>query len=173
MTTNVTRYEEKSESRFDFYVHFNEGRYTYRRYKDGRQDALRFGDEWRTADELSGDSLIAAMGRMIEDQQNQIHQLKHMNGLIERSSQAFSAHSKEGEEHFILVPFKLEDDHYSARDAEKIMRLMINSVETEMVDFGNPLAFKANGAPPDALSDALSDGETSQKRSLFTLSSNV
>lgn len=76
MTTNVTRFEDRRESDIDFFVHLNDGKYTYRRYKDGRQDALRFGSDWRTTDEMAGDNLIAAMGYLIESQQAQIESLK-------------------------------------------------------------------------------------------------
>ncbi len=76
MTTNVTRFEDRRESDIDFFVHLNDGKYTYRRYKDGRQDALRFGSDWRTTDDMAGDNLIAAMGYLIESQQTQIESLK-------------------------------------------------------------------------------------------------
>lgn len=76
MTTNVTQYGDRRESNIDFFVHLNDGKYTYRRFKDGSQDALRFGSDWRTKDDLAGDNLIAAMGNLIESQQAQINELR-------------------------------------------------------------------------------------------------
>lgn len=60
----------KTETReVDFKVDLANGKYTYIRYKNSPQAALRYGEEWRERD-LIGDNLIYYMGCKIEELQN-------------------------------------------------------------------------------------------------------
>lgn len=53
----------------DFKLDLDAGKYTYLRYKEGGQEALRYGEKWR---ELSGDNLTYYMGCHIEELAKQL-----------------------------------------------------------------------------------------------------
>ncbi len=50
-------------SEIEYELNFGKGKYTYRRFRDGGQDCLRFGEEWS---DLTGDNMVMAMAQRIE-----------------------------------------------------------------------------------------------------------
>lgn len=66
--------EQKSlQKTIEFKISLDDNKYTYLRYKDGGQEALRHGEPWR---QLSGDNLIYFMGCLIEEQVKQLEALQ-------------------------------------------------------------------------------------------------
>ncbi len=50
-------------------IELDDGKYTYIRHDDGRQEALRYGEPWR---DLVGDNLIGALASEIESLSEQV-----------------------------------------------------------------------------------------------------
>lgn len=53
----------REDREVEYEVTIYEGKYTYRRFRNGGQEALRYGEPWRN---LSGDGFIMAMAQRIE-----------------------------------------------------------------------------------------------------------
>lgn len=53
-----------SDKKIGFKLELDDGKYTYIRYEQGGQEALRYGDPWR---ELTGDNLILFLGFKVEE----------------------------------------------------------------------------------------------------------
>lgn len=78
MTPEPTNLQKAVEFKLDL----DDGKYTYIRYKEGGQEALRCGEKWR---QLSGDNLIYYMGCHIEELAKQLEALQRENEIMKMS----------------------------------------------------------------------------------------
>jgi len=63
----------------DLKLDLADGKYTYIRYQQGGQEALRYGEKWR---DLTGDNLIYFMGVLIEEAKRQLDKISKSACLL-------------------------------------------------------------------------------------------
>lgn len=86
MPTNLETIVQNSGKDIDLKVDFADGKYTYIRYKQGGQEALRYGEKWR--DDLAGDNLIYYFGCEVEKLQAQLTATKAKHLELEKHLRA-------------------------------------------------------------------------------------